>query len=91
MIQQLSHLKLSYPPLENKVSFNSLDDEDFTIPYITDTIPNSQSGHQIPSQAKGNVCIVAINGEEPITAQGALDELNRHQTPRGKSNINISL
>ena len=35
--------------------------------------------------------IVAINGEEPITAQGLIDELNRHQTPRGKSNINISL
>ena len=35
--------------------------------------------------------IVAINGEKPITAQGVLDELNRHQTPRGKSNIKISL
>ena len=35
--------------------------------------------------------IVTINGEEPITAQGVLDELNRHQTPRGKSKIKISL
>ena len=35
--------------------------------------------------------IVAINGEEHITAQGVLYELNRHQTPRGKSNIKISL
>ena len=35
--------------------------------------------------------IVAINGEEPITAQGVLDELNRHQTPRGKSKIKITL
>ena len=35
--------------------------------------------------------IVAINGEEPITAQGALDEINSHQTPRGKSKVNISL
>ena len=35
--------------------------------------------------------IVAINGEEPITAQGVLDELNRHQNTRGKSNIKISL
>ena len=35
--------------------------------------------------------IVAINGEEPITAQGVLDELNHHQTQRGKSNIKISL
>ena len=35
--------------------------------------------------------ILAINGEEPITAQCVLDELNRHQTSRGKSNIKISL
>ena len=35
--------------------------------------------------------IVAINGEDPITAQVVLDELNHHQTPRDKSNINISL
>ena len=34
---------------------------------------------------------VAINGEEPITYQGVLDELNRHQTPRGKSKTKISL
>ena len=27
--------------------------------------------------------IVAINGEESITAQGVLDEINSHQTPRG--------
>ena len=35
--------------------------------------------------------IVATNGEEPITAQGVLDELNLHQTLRGKSKIKISL
>ena len=35
--------------------------------------------------------IVAINGEEPITTQGVLDELNRRQTPQGKSKIKISL
>ena len=35
--------------------------------------------------------ILAINGEDPITYQGLLDELNFHQTPRGKSNTNISL
>ena len=35
--------------------------------------------------------IVAINGKEPITAQGVLDELNRHQTLRGKPKIKISL
>ena len=35
--------------------------------------------------------IVAINGEEPITAKILLDELNRHQTPWGKSKTKISL
>ena len=35
--------------------------------------------------------IVSINGEEPIKYQGAIDELNCHQTPRDKSKINISL
>ena len=49
------------------------------------------AGHQLPSQAKQNVWIVAINGEEPITTQGVLDELNRRQTPQGKSKIKISL
>ena len=34
---------------------------------------------------------IDINVEEPITAQGALDELNFHQTPRGKSKVVISL
>ena len=49
------------------------------------------AGHQIPSQAKRNVWIVAINGEEPIIAQGVLDELNCHQISRSKSKINIHL
>ena len=62
-----------------------MDDEDFTIPYITDTIPSSPDSHQLPSQAKRNVLIVTINGEEPITSQGVLDELNRYQTPREKT------
>ena len=35
--------------------------------------------------------IVAINEKYPITDQGALNELNRHQTPRVKSKVNISL
>ena len=48
-------------------------------------------GHQLTSQANVNVCIIAINGEEHITDQGVIDELNRHQTSRGKSKINISL
>ena len=78
-------------PSGKKVGFKLLNNEDFRIPYITDTIPNSLAVHQLPSQANRHVWIIAFNGEEPITAQCVLDELNRHQTPRGKSNIKISL
>ena len=74
-----------------KVVFKLLDDEYFTVPYITDTITNSSSGHQFEEQAKRIVCIIDINGEKPITAQGVLDELNYHQNPRGKPKVNISL
>ena len=35
--------------------------------------------------------IIAINREEPITAQDLIDELNYHQTTCGKSKFNISL
>ena len=74
-----------------KVGFNLLDDADIRIPYITDTIPNSPSIHQLPTQAKRNVWNIAINEKESITDQGALDELNSHQTPCGKSNFKIIL
>ena len=47
--------------------------------------------HQLSTQAKHNVWIIAINEEDPITSQGALDKLNIHQTPRGKYKVNISL
>ena len=52
---------IELPTSGKKIGFNILDDEDFTIPYITDTIPNFPDGHQLPSQAKQNVWIVAIN------------------------------
>ena len=52
---------IGLPPSGNKVVFNLLDDEYFTIPYIADTIPNSPAGHQLPSQAKRNGWILAIN------------------------------
>ena len=29
-----------------------MDDKYFKIPYVTDTIPNSPAGHQLPTQAK---------------------------------------
>ena len=68
-----------------------MDDEDFTITYVIDTIPNSPVCHKLPTQAKKNVWIVAIIIEDPITDQGALDDLNIHQTPCGKSKVKISL
>ena len=41
---------IELPPSGKKIGFNLLDDDDFTIPYITDTIPNSPAGHQLPSR-----------------------------------------
>ena len=84
-------MKIELPPDGKKMGFNSLDDEDFTIPYVIDTIPNSPAGNQLPTQAKKNVCIISINREYTITSQGSLDELNRHQTTHGKSKVKISL
>ena len=83
--------EIKLPPSGKKIGFDLLDDEYFTIPYVTDTIPNSLAGHQLSTQDKQNVWIIAINGDELIPAQGALDELNLHQNPRGKSKVNISL
>ena len=83
--------ELEVPTDGKKIGFNLLDDEDFTIPYVIDTIPNSPDGHKLLTQAKKNVWIIAINGEDPITAQGEIDELNSHQTPRGKFKVKISL
>ena len=59
--------EIELPPSGKKIDFNLLDDEYFTIPYIADTIPNSPAGNQLPSQAKLNVWIVVINGEDTIT------------------------
>ena len=83
--------EIELPLAGNKIGFNLLDDEDFTIPYFTDTTPNSPGCHQITTQAKVKVLIIDTNKEEPITSQGALGELNRHKTPSGKYKVNISL
>ena len=68
-----------------------MDNEDSTIPYVIDKIPNSLSGHQILTQAQKNVWSIYINVEETISGQGAIDELQYHQTQCGKYKINISL
>ena len=56
-----------------KIVFNLLD-SDYT--YVIDTIQNSPASRQLPVQAKKNMWIIAINGEEPVTSPVALDELN---------------
>ena len=68
-----------------------MDDKDFTITYILDTILDSPSGHQPPTKDKKNMCSIAINGEEQITEKGALDELQIYQTQYGEYKIKISL
>ena len=44
--------EIKIPHSGKKVGFNLLDDEYFTIPYITDKIPNLPTGNQITEQAK---------------------------------------
>ena len=50
-----------------------MDDKYFTIPYDIDKIPNQLDGHQLPTQDKKNVWIIAINIEYPISYQYTLD------------------
>ena len=38
-----------------------MDEDDFTISYIVDSIPNSPSVYQILTQAKKNLWIISIN------------------------------
>ena len=41
--------EIELPPSGNKVGLNLLNDEDVTIPYITDKITNSSAGNQLPT------------------------------------------
>ena len=83
--------EIELSPFGEKIGFNSLDDEYFTIPYIIDTIPNSPDDHQLTTQHKRNVWIIYIYREDTITQQGKLNEIQFHQTQCEKSNVNISL
>ena len=62
-----------------------------TISYVIDIKLNLPTGHQLPTHDKKIARIIAINGEYPITNQGALDELQHHHNKRGKSKVKISL
>ena len=83
--------EIELPPAGNKIGVNLLDDEDFTIPSIIYTIPNSPDINRLTTQANKNVCIISINGENSIRSQGALDELKCNQTKCGKSKVKISI
>ena len=63
--------KLELTPAGKKIGYNLLDENMFTVLYILDKIPNSTDIHQLPTQAKNNLCVVAINGEEPIIEKEA--------------------
>ena len=39
-----------------------MDGETFTVPYFTDTIPNSPAGYQLTTQDTRDVWIIAVNG-----------------------------
>ena len=54
----------------NKIGLNLLDDEDFTIQYVLDTITNLLSSHQIPTQPSKKLWIIDINEEELFISQG---------------------
>ena len=71
--------KTELPPYGNKTGFNLFDDDKFTITYIIDTIPNSPAGHQLTTQSKENVRIMAINIEYPIKERGEVDEVQNYQ------------
>ena len=82
--------KIEPLPAVKKVGLNLMDGDDFTTQYIIDTITNSPEGHQLSTQAK-NLWIIAINGEDPITTKGALDELKFYHTKPVNYKVNTSL
>ena len=68
-----------------------MDYDIWTIIYILDIIPNYPAGHRLISQAKNNVCIVEIDGDEEINAKGPLEYIQSNQTNKGKSKVSIIL
>ena len=59
--------EIDLPPAGNKIGFNLLNDEDFSIPCVINTTPNLPDGHQIPTQDKKNAWIIAINAKAKIS------------------------
>ena len=90
VIQKFSHIKLSYIPLEIKLVLIYWMMK--TLQYLISLIQSQIHQPFINSQhRKKNVWIIDINGEEPIIAQGVVDEINCYQTTCVKSKAKISL
>ena len=53
--------EIELSPSGNKIGFNLLDDEYFTIPSVIDKTPNSSARHKLPTQYLKNVWIIDIN------------------------------
>ena len=68
-----------------------MDDEYFTIHSVIDKISNSPASHQLPTQYKKNVLIIAINWEDNITEKVKLDEIQKHKTQCGEYKVKISI
>ena len=68
--------EIKLPSIGNQISFNLMDDDDFKIPYIIDTIPNFPVSHKLPTQEKKNAWIISINVEDIITTKGELENCN---------------
>ena len=67
--------ELDIPPSGIKIGLNLLDNNEFTIPYILDIVPNSPYVHQLSTQSKKYLFIVSIHGGEQLTEKQLLDEL----------------
>ena len=84
-------MKLGYIPLERKLVliYCMMKTLQSRISLIQSQIHQPVINYQ--HRLNKNVWIIDINVEEPITAQGAIDELNRHQSPREKYRVKVSL
>ena len=74
-------------PQSKKIVINLMDDDDLNITYILYNIPNYPSVHQLPSQANNNLYVLKMDGEEPITAKCAPEDIRLHQNNKWKLNF----
>ena len=58
--------EIDLPPDGKKIGVNLLDEEDFSIPYVTDTIPKLPAGYQLPTQGE-KMCGSFLSMEKSIS------------------------